>query len=903
MPQFNPETNQYEETPEERQKRLEQSQPGFFDKLGTALQTAGSNFVTNVQNAPENFVNNIKQGFDNVTNAPTNFANTVSNMVSGPVRPPVATTSPVQTPNIKVTEERIQQQPQFTPDYSLANQQNGPGMRYGQAFAPQEQPAQPAMPVQPVQPQQLQPRVMPQQGQPINNQQYNARVESGNNPNIGYHYPADQNGQRKSTAYGTYGITAPAYQDIQRTNPYFVNKPITSLTPDEQTQAYQTFTDLNKQQLQRVGVEPTDANLRLAHFLGANGAANYLKNGQISPQAAQANGGMERVQQLAQQKLAGVQAPTSGASLVQQPVQQVQQPVVEQPTPVQQGITAYQTAQNNINDLLKLTTDQNQPEFIRNRAGDRALQLYDSQKKEKQAGTDLQNKTPAQLATILQGRDKSSLGDWMQYLLFKHVGLNDLANEKGDQLGIGHKWQGATDGAGNNGLIRYGASGMPLEGVKSDNTPMTSEELAQYASQASVQKGTQTHTGKMQDVTTGEVFYERTTPNGIELVDNNGKRYKGASNNLRPFGIGSDIQTRNQIQLNELQNKLAFAGPTERAKIVAENEAKFGALDPAVRAQALGTVTGTVPTRPQQGQAPVVQGQAPVVQGQAPVVQGQQPVTTIAPAVTTIPGVTPQVVRPAGQTIAQREAQQTTGIKRTESFNKILDEEVRPQAQAGDTVSSTRKQQFAIFDRPGVDTNKIFGLYNASSENPNDQKLSIVRDIFGGTFKPEAEVSQRLALLNLSPQEKSALMEYNIANQRINAATLKQTAGPGSVSDAEQRANRESNVDPTKIPALGAYNAMAQSQFNGDLARYKADWADTNPATNALQLDKAWRKESANLAEMYGNIAKQRNQFIASNGATTAAVREGYRKYPIPEYDPNSGTWKKTKPLAEILGR
>ncbi len=35
---------------------------------------------------------------------------------------------------------------------------------------------------------------------------------------------------------------------------------------------------------------------------------------------------------------------------------------------------------------------------------------------------------------------------------------------------------------------------------------------------------------------------------------------------------------------------------------------------------------------------------------------------------------------------------------------------------------------------------------------------------------------------------------------------MKQTAGPGSVSDAEQRANRESNVDPTKIPALGAYN-------------------------------------------------------------------------------------------------
>jgi hypothetical protein len=475
--------------------------------------------------------------------------------------------------------------------------------------------------------------------------------------------------------------------------------------------------------------------------------------------------------------------------------------------------------------------------------------------------------------------------------MFGLLGMENSALEESAKLGIGKET--LTQINGQPAIVKMAVNGTPISGYNATTgKKLSSEELVVAAQYGTAQKGAQTHTGKMQDVTTGEVYYERTTPQGIELVDTSGKKYSGASNNLRPFGIGSDIQTRNQIQINELQNKLAYAGPTERAKIVAENEAKFGPLDPAVRAQALGQVTGTVPTRPQQGQAPVAQGQAPVA-------QGQMPATTTAPVAT--PVVTTAPV--AGQTIAQREAQQTTGIKRTESFNKILDEEVRPQAQAGDTVVSTRKQQFAIFDRPGIDTNKIFGLYNAAQENPGDQKLSIVRDVFGGVFKPEAEVSQRLALLNLSPQEKSALMEYNIANQRINAATLKQTAGPGSVSDAEQRANRESNVDPTKIPAFGAYNAMAQSQFNGDLARYKADWADTNPATNALQLDKAWRKESSTLSEMYGNIAKQRAQYIASNGATTAAVRDGYRKYPIPEYDPNSGSWKKTKPIAEILGR
>jgi hypothetical protein len=253
--------------------------------------------------------------------------------------------------------------------------------------------------------------------------------------------------------------------------------------------------------------------------------------------------------------------------------------------------------------------------------------------------------------------------------------------------------------------------------------------------------------------------------------------------------------------------------------------------------------------------------------------------------------------------VAQQRAGIEVGQARSQSFNKILDEEVRPQAQAGDTVSGVRKQQFAIFDRPGLDINKIFGLYNAAGEGANAQKFTIVRDILGGMFKPEVEVSQRLAQLNLTPQEKSALMEYNAANQKINAATLKATAGPGSVSDAEQKLNRESNVDITKVPALGAYNAMAQSQFDGDRARWKADWALTQPATNALELDREWRKESSRLSQIYSNIARQRIQFIQQNGSTTDAVRQGYKRFPVPEYDAQSGRWIKTRPISEILGR
>jgi hypothetical protein len=134
---------------------------------------------------------------------------------------------------------------------------------------------------------------------------------------------------------------------------------------------------------------------------------------------------------------------------------------------------------------------------------------------------------------------------------------------------------------------------------------------------------------------------------------------------------------------------------------------------------------------------------------------------------------------------------------------------------------------------------------------------------------------------------------------------LKATAGGGSVSDAEQDANKKANVDPTTIPALGGYNAMAQSQFSGDLASFKGDWAADQTFTNTTQLEKAWRKEQAKYSKIYGKIAEERGKYIYQNGSTTAAVIEGYKRFPVPEYDVGEGRWKNTreKKIGDILGR
>jgi hypothetical protein len=500
--------------------------------------------------------------------------------------------------------------------------------------------------------------------------------------------------------------------------------------------------------------------------------------------------------------------------------------------------------------------------------------------------------SPNELAKVATKKSEgNSVGDWLQYLLFKHVGLNDLANAKGEELGIGHKWQSVTDDNGKNGLIKTSASGRPLEGLKDDGTSMSQAELISYATGGAA-KGVHQAADVYKDpsgVVKGSFVLE-TRPGQTPVYKEvgTGRRATAAESAvLNKTGVAGTLEQQAAAQQQKMNMRLQYepiiAAATAGAKELGEANAKYGTNFAIVGYGAPGAVNAGKPILIDQNTNQIV---TPNAQGQITVPTGNVSV---------------------GGTAALATGEKLRG-ERSQAMNKVLDEEVRPQAQAGDTVSSVRKQQFAIFDRPGVDANKLFGLANASGEGANAQKYTMLRDLLSGYVARNADgspmngdqLSQRFAGLNLTPAEKSALAEYNIANQKINASTLKQTAGAGSVSNAEQQANRESNVDITKIPALGAFNAMGQSQFDGDRARYKADWAATQTFTSALDMDKAWRKENQRLATLYGDVAKQRIKFVNENGNTYNAVREGYRRFPVPEYDPATESWKKTKPLSSF---
>jgi hypothetical protein len=122
------------------------------------------------------------------------------------------------------------------------------------------------------------------------------RMESGNNPGIGYH------NRSKSTAYGQYGFTDPTWAGLRRTNP-LLPADITQATLEQQRVAFDQLSAANGQQLAGYGLPVNPGSIALAHLLGARGARDYIQNGTLSPDASARNGGEGKLRAIAEQRL------------------------------------------------------------------------------------------------------------------------------------------------------------------------------------------------------------------------------------------------------------------------------------------------------------------------------------------------------------------------------------------------------------------------------------------------------------------------------------------------------------------------------------------------------------------------------------------------------------------------
>lgn len=533
---------------------------------------------------------------------------------------------------------------------------------------------------------------------PVNPDDYNrriARLESGANPNIGYH---DRN---KSSAYGTYGLTNAAYQDARRANP---NLPadIAQSTPEQQQAAMNAYTQGNARQLQQYGIEATPANLANAHLLGATGLQRYQQSGYLSPQAIAANGGEENLRRIIAQRSAGQGGAASGAAQQAQPVApQPQQaplampanqgikipgmvPTAQMDTQVGQQIPStvqtpeaiqrFQTNQDNVDELMKMRNDTTLPEYLRRRSSERAYELmnneFKQQKAQSQVDDMLKNNDQVGLARVISSKPKDEEGSWLKMIALGFISPQ-LAGQEAIKLGLGPtKYEDQTltkdDGTEVGIQLKRRADGKIVGGEYHDGTPMTAEDI-QLAQTGNLGKGV--HVTKVDNMVDpnnpNRIITKQELSNGKQRFMSAGKRVTEGLENLVP---ASQHMEQENKRVNDAYAKLKglVANPTEEQKLQALRAA--GVAQSRIDTE-LGRPTGatqrvapTQPVTPQQ----VAQQRPPVAQAQPAPATSAQPVPTTGYATSALLQTPVQQLGEPNSTFKQREVAHDRQLKQAQ---------------------------------------------------------------------------------------------------------------------------------------------------------------------------------------------------------------------------------------------
>jgi hypothetical protein len=576
---------------EEERKRKEQD-PSFFNKVGSAVSQGIDNFKTNVANAPGNFAANVQSAVD-----PNTMFNRMLQVESGNKQ--LNSQGQIMTsPKGALGAAQVMPTTAMNPGYGVPSIFDL-AAKQGIQFQNRDEATAKAL---------------------LANENLNR--EFGSN----YHRAMNSRFGSQGGA-AAYNVGPGAVDRNMRANSGQMN---TAQLPQE-TQGY----------LQKIGnavsnlipsaqastVPQPPANV------GSSGFQPYDRNrpGNAAFQPPSPMPQPEPTQAASPYSLAtGV--PQQGLGTAQQRAMPMAQPGMG-PDTTTQAIGRFQLLQDNQDGMFKMAYDETQPEYLRQRAKDRGIELYNQQKSLADAEKKLPSATPNQIADTLKG-GRGSLGDWAQYLLFKHVGLNDLANKKGDELGIGHAYENSTitdeNGKERSVEILRSASGKTLKGkfTGKDGAELTQDQLEQ-ASGSILGKGV--HISKVDDLIdpmTGDRIQQQTLSNGKNRFRKGGQAYTGDASQFQNAVAWERDQDQKSAAANRFITANYAAGATPQQQFTAYTQAGVhpryiesmmgypeGSLtkqrgsqpNPAKQAEAESTIP-KAPTKQEDIFAPVVQG-------------------------------------------------------------------------------------------------------------------------------------------------------------------------------------------------------------------------------------------------------------------------------------------------------
>ena len=281
----------------------------------------------------------------------------------------------------------------------------------------------------------------------------------------------------------------------------------------------------------------------------------------------------------------------------------------------------------------------------------------------------------------------------------------------------------------------------------------------------------------------------------------------------------------------------------------------------------------------------------------------------------------------------QREKVFESGVNVGEAEKKQYVEKFLPdlneKGENGQKVGDIRRTQIKMLTGPN---SAIMGIFrNEGSDYKKARNLVI--DIAAGSYAGkdgDASFAEAIKGLSIKDADMNALKAYQQMTTEINPLTLKANAGEGPKSDADMTINSKANMTNIgDIPAYAALTGLNRSQFSGDLAKNKLDFAAGNrdKYQSETALNQAWSKEKDKLNRQYTSIYEDRLKYIDGqmvqkfgkdwrkrpNDETQGFYRDAsihsFNVYPTPNYNATSGQWdyptqqSKLSAMRAITGR
>jgi hypothetical protein len=501
---------------------------------------------------------------------------------------------------------------------------------------------------------------------------------------------------------------------------------------------------------------------------------------------------------------------------------------------------AFAEAAGDTSKLLQIYNDKNQPPELRRMAGREAGRMLDAETKRVEAEENVKNMSQSDIARMLRSKDEE--GSWGKRVLFGLLNMQAAMAQEDAKLGIGAKYQ-STSVNGTPVLVKVRADGKPMEGFDATTgKQLNNKELVAAVAQMTAVKGTEVEAGTYLDPTgkvPGNWVLERRPGGSVyRQVGTGAIATESQANALRKTGVQGTLADQSARQLQELQNKLAFAGPTASAteieKIFGESEAKFGPLPEDYKAR----IRGGAP-RPAVAAAPAGQAQAQPA-GQAQTQRPPAPVTAqAAPGggvrLIAVPGGTPGARESAMRT---NEAAAKERIQTGESIPREFIKLNSAAAASAAAASANAPQLISTIDRISKTLEQRPDFAN-SLQSPAFTAFVVAQD---------SEKQKRLEDLSnaarIRPQDKTEFQNLVNDLRKLEVAGITQSGLTASQLNTERESQRvidalAANLRNTPQAARTQVEiARAQILYNQRFARYLASADPTqNPALLRSRFD------------------------------------------------------------------